>query len=288
MLQLQTSSTNKHHRHLTTKTLSSKLFVFAVLTLLCILISLPQPMTCHGDETAGDNYVGARPTKSLEHVITNRVNPTSTKPQRLLVVSLDGFRHDFMEIHSAPILQKLANDGVKAKSMTASYVTKTFPNHHTIATGLYEESHGIIANRMYDPVLNKSFNHCSTPDCGNWYGGEPIWNSNELNNREEARKRSRLRRHASSHTLSPLVRRSGAVYWPGASASINSMNVTYSIPYSGPSDEDYMTLRQRFDKIVEWFTDDSNPINLGVVYSESPDRECHKYGPESLEVGSVL
>ena len=31
----------------------------------------------------------------------------------------------------------------------------TFPNHFSIATGLYEESHGVIDNFVYDPNLKR-------------------------------------------------------------------------------------------------------------------------------------
>ena len=35
--------------------------------------------------------------------------------------------------------------------MTNQFQTKTFPNHWTMVTGLYEETHGIVANQFYDP-----------------------------------------------------------------------------------------------------------------------------------------
>ena len=41
--------------------------------------------------------------------------------------------------------------------MTNQFQTKTFPNHWTMVTGLYEESHGIIANVFYDPIMNKVY-----------------------------------------------------------------------------------------------------------------------------------
>ena len=259
---------------------------YMLISFLLLVVSLNLTLSHEGDVETADNNAGgsARPTKSVKHNVTNRITPTSTQPQRLLLISLDGFRHDFLDIHSAPTLTKLASDGVKAKSLTASYVTKTFPNHHTLATGLYEETHGIIANRMYDSEFNEGFNHCSTPACGKWYGGEPIWNSNELNNGDESRKRSRYRRHGGASHTEQVTRRSGVVYWPGASASINNMNVTHDIPYLSSDSKGYLTLRNRFDIILDWFSDDTDPINLGVVYYESPDRECHTYGPESAEV----
>ena len=47
-----------------------------------------------------------------------------------------------------------------------AFVTKTFPNHWTLVTGVYEETHGIVANHMFDPVLNESFGMST---CGTWW-----------------------------------------------------------------------------------------------------------------------
>lgn len=34
------------------------------------------------------------------------------------------------------------------------FVTKTFPNHWSIVTGVYEEVHGLVGNTVYDKALN--------------------------------------------------------------------------------------------------------------------------------------
>ncbi|HEX8637669.1 MAG TPA: alkaline phosphatase family protein, partial [Pyrinomonadaceae bacterium] len=68
----------------------------------------------------------------------------------VILISLDGFRYDYLEKFNPPTLNKLAREGVRAKWMIPSFPTKTFPNHYTIATGLYPENHGIIENNIYD------------------------------------------------------------------------------------------------------------------------------------------
>lgn len=44
-------------------------------------------------------------------------------------------------------------------------------------TGLYPESHGIVSNTMYDPVLNATFSLSDSTQVrdGRWWLGEPIW-----------------------------------------------------------------------------------------------------------------
>lgn len=94
----------------------------------------------------------------------------------LLVVSLDGFWYKYLDLYDTPNLRELASKGARAEYMKNVYVTKTFPNHFTIATGLYEESHGIVGNSMYDPLLNETF-HLSNTQTRWWDNGKvvPIW-----------------------------------------------------------------------------------------------------------------
>ncbi|KAH0894924.1 hypothetical protein HID58_057353 [Brassica napus] len=48
----------------------------------------------------------------------------------------------------------------------------TFPNHYSIATGLYPAYHGIIMNSFTDPVTGDKFNKGLDPK---WWLGEPLW-----------------------------------------------------------------------------------------------------------------
>lgn len=61
---------------------------------------------------------------------------------------------------------------------------QTFPNHFSIVTGLYPPSHGIVANHFFDPVLEEVFHiHDRGNDSsGQWFIGEPIWNTIKLKN----------------------------------------------------------------------------------------------------------
>ena len=61
----------------------------------------------------------------------------------VILVSYDGFRWEYMEKVHTPNLNVIASNGIKAKHLLNTFVTKTFPNHFTLVAGLYEESHGI-------------------------------------------------------------------------------------------------------------------------------------------------
>ena len=51
-----------------------------------------------------------------------------------ILVSMDGFRSDFIERGLTPTLATLAKKGVYAPYMKPSYPTITFPNHYSIVT----------------------------------------------------------------------------------------------------------------------------------------------------------
>uniref|UniRef100_A0A8C1HVW5 Ectonucleotide pyrophosphatase/phosphodiesterase 1 n=1 Tax=Cyprinus carpio carpio TaxID=630221 RepID=A0A8C1HVW5_CYPCA len=104
--------------------------------------------------------------------------PVGFSKPPLLLVSLDGFRAGYMEAYSSllPVINKLRKCGTSTPYMRPAYPTKTFPNHYTIVTGLYPESHGIVDNKMYDVTRNASFSLKADEKFNPaWYQGEPVW-----------------------------------------------------------------------------------------------------------------
>lgn len=60
--------------------------------------------------------------------------------------------------------------------MRPVFPTSTFPNHYSIVTGLYPESHGIIDNTFTDPSKNATFVHYNEARFdSSWWKGAPIW-----------------------------------------------------------------------------------------------------------------
>ena len=71
----------------------------------------------------------------------------------LILVIFDGFRYDYLEKTSLPNFERLVQNGAKPVSVVPAFTTKTFPGHHTIATGLYQESHGIIGKFIIETCI---------------------------------------------------------------------------------------------------------------------------------------
>ncbi|NBX60693.1 MAG: alkaline phosphatase family protein, partial [Opitutaceae bacterium] len=78
-------------------------------------------------------------------------------PNPLILISIDGFRWDYLARYAAPVLQQLAAQGVRAERMNPVFPSKTFPNHYSLVTGLYPEHHGIVSNWFFDPAFGETF-----------------------------------------------------------------------------------------------------------------------------------
>ncbi|XP_023655396.1 ectonucleotide pyrophosphatase/phosphodiesterase family member 5 isoform X3 [Paramormyrops kingsleyae] len=130
---------------------------------------------------------------------------------KLLLVSFDGFRWDYLHRVPTPNFDALIKDGVQVERVENVYITKTYPNHYTMITGLYAESHGIVANEMYDPNLNLTFNmdKMEIYDSRWWDEAVPLWVTNQI----------------AGH-------RSGAVMWPGSDVKIHGIYPTYYLVYN--------------------------------------------------------
>ena len=99
----------------------------------------------------------------------------------LILISIDGYRADYLERGRSPTLVALAAGGVRAESLRPAFPTLTFPNHYTIVTGLYPDHHGIVNNRMVDPVSGKAFVYTDPKSIADpaWWGSDPLWVSVE-------------------------------------------------------------------------------------------------------------
>eukprot|EP00835_Amoeboradix_gromovi_P005278 NODE_482_length_7826_cov_0.560114.p2 type:complete len:316 gc:universal NODE_482_length_7826_cov_0.560114:7630-6683(-) len=102
----------------------------------------------------------------------------------VLLISLDGFRYEYLERGLTPYLQSMMKNGVHSK-LQPSFPSSTFPNHMTLLTGLHPQDHGIVDNKFYDLEFNETFDF-QVPSIANdpkWYTGETIWQTVENANK---------------------------------------------------------------------------------------------------------
>ena len=96
--------------------------------------------------------------------------------QSVVLISIDGFRWDYIEKHDAKNLKIISEQGVRATKMRPVYPTKTFPNHVSIITGLLPVNHGIVDNRFCDTERNECYKMGKGKDDSTWLNGIPLWN----------------------------------------------------------------------------------------------------------------
>ena len=181
----------------------------------------------------------------------------------VILISIDGMRNDYLELYKPPTLNRLAAEGVRAKWMQPAYPTKTFPNHYTIATGLYPDNHGLIENNMYDAERNKVFSLSdrSAVQDPAWWSGEPIW-----------------------VTATKAGRVAGAYFFPGTETLIQGLAPKYWKDYDGKVPNE-----QRVDTVLSWFMlpPAERPTMITMYFSDVDDAG-HAHGPESTETRDAL
>ncbi len=181
----------------------------------------------------------------------------------VLLVSIDGFRHSYLEdpAYDAPNLRALAKEGVAADGMIPAFPSKTFPNHYTIATGLYPAHNGIVGNRMMDPVTKEVFSMSNREAVQNakWWSGEPIWVTAEKQGCPTA-----------------------PFFWPGSEAPIGGIHPAHVIAY-----DDAMPNSERVAKVLGWLSD-ATPVCFVTLYFNDVDNAGHHFGPESQQVKDAI
>jgi predicted AlkP superfamily pyrophosphatase or phosphodiesterase len=184
--------------------------------------------------------------------------PEQRNKPYLILISVDGFRWDYQDLFETPALDRLAARGVRAESLQPVFPTLTFPNHYSIATGLYPANHGIVANDFPDPDSDDWYLHkrAKIVRQSRWYGGEPIWVAAERNGMVSA-----------------------AFFWIGTEADIEGIRPTYWHKF-----DDNISGKRRVKQVLKWL---QMPVetrpHLIALYFEHVDRITHANGIGSRE-----
>ncbi|WP_396596122.1 ectonucleotide pyrophosphatase/phosphodiesterase [Dokdonia sp. R86516] len=182
----------------------------------------------------------------------------SLKKPYVILISLDGFRHDYVNTYNPPYLSSFIEEGSQAASLIPSFPTKTFPNHYTIATGMYPDNHGLLANSYYNYEKKKTYSigNRETVVDGSFYKGTPLW----VNANSEG-----------------MV--TASYFFVGTEADIQGVHPTYYYNYDGK-----VTNQERVDQAIKWLEmpEQTRP-HLITLYFSDMDDTGHRYGPNSKE-----
>lgn len=182
----------------------------------------------------------------------------------VILVSLDGFRPDYQARFDTPNLDRLTREGVHAEGgMIPVFPTKTFPNHYSIATGLYPAHHGIVGNTIYDPDMDSWFriSDREAVEDSRWWLGEPIWVTAEKQGMT-----------------------AGTFFWPGSEAPVDGVQATYWKRFDAG-----IPARDRIDEVVHWLElPESERPRLVTLYFADTDHAGHDHGPDSDDVREAV
>ena len=196
--------------------------------------------------------------------IENDVSVINDLGPTVILISLDGFRWDYLSKTDTPNLDILVENGVISESLIPVFPSKTFPNHLSIVTGCYPENHGILSNNMYDQEWDAEYYIGENSDPvkdGRWYDAEPIWVT--------AEKQGKL---------------TGTYFWPGSEAEINGTRPSYYGVYDGN-----ISREDRVQKILEWIDlpKQSRPVFMTLYFSDV-DSWGHNIGPDAIGMNSII
>ncbi|TGO66237.1 hypothetical protein BOTNAR_0065g00230 [Botryotinia narcissicola] len=206
----------------------------------------------------------ARFTKEHQTFLSNG---TALFAPTTILISLDGFRADFLKRGITPRLNTFVEEGISPVYMNPSFPSVTFPNHYTLVTGLYPESHGVVGNTFWDETLQEEFYYTKSEAMHKkWWGGEPLW-----------------------VTAENQGIRTAIHMWPGSEANIMDVEPAYLDKYNGQE-----LLPNKVSRVLELLDkpgrEDSQAAladmrpQLIAAYVPNVDQHGHLYGPNSTEI----
>ena len=184
-------------------------------------------------------------------LLLTRLRTSRATNHQLLVISLDGFRFDYSQLAHTPVLDRLRNRGATFDYMHPVFPTKTFPGHHSMATGLHPDSHGIVGNYMFDASTGKHFSPRRMNDALWWREGEPIWIT---------AKRQGLK--------------TGVCFWLGGQMEFGGLRADLVMPFNHS-----VSKHEQINTVATWLTRDR--ADLVLLYFNEPDHTAHSTGSAS-------
>jgi alkaline phosphatase D len=152
---------------------------------------------------------------------------------------------------------------VRAKALLPSFPTTTFPNHYTIATGLYPADHGIVDNSFWDIDMNLlfRFNDPKVAQDPRFWGGIPLW---------------------------VLAERQGVAaasyFWPGSDYEIGGKRPTYWYPFDGKTKKE-----TQIAQVITWLKlPEAKRPHFITLYFSDADHAGHETGPDSEETRAAV
>jgi predicted AlkP superfamily pyrophosphatase or phosphodiesterase len=198
---------------------------------------------------------------ALLTVLSGLVHSQSTERPYVVLISIDGFRYDYAEKYKATNILAIRDAGATAPSMIPCFPTVTFPNHISIATGLYPEHHGVVGNAFYDPARGETYTMRNSSTDGTWYSGTPLW---------------MLAEQQGVHAAS--------MFWPTSDATWRGFSLRLSYKYDGSIPNE-----KRVQQVIDWLRlPAAERPHFITTYFSDVDHEGHSNGPDAAETRQAV
>ncbi len=175
----------------------------------------------------------------------------------VIVLSLDGFRHDYPARAETPALDRLAAEGASAGRLIPPWPSQTFPGHATLATGVVAQRHGIINNRFID----RQKGGFAYENGAHWYDAMPVW------------------AHATRQGI-----RTHVYHWVGSEGPWQGTETAFWRAFDpGTTDA------TKVEAIIGWLKGPpAERPGLVMSYLGGCDKAGHEHGPDSAEVTACV
>lgn len=179
----------------------------------------------------------------------------------LVLVSVDGFRWDYLDRPEARQMKALADRGVRVTKLRPVYPSKTFPAHLSIATGLHPTGHGIVDNYFCRDDRPDCYSMGAAREDASWLSGTPLWTLVEQQGG-----------------------RAATFFWPESDAVVAG---------TLPSDYRRFNARtphaERVAQVIEWLNAPQiERPHLITLYFSAVDSTAHTYGPDAPQTRAAI
>ena len=179
----------------------------------------------------------------------------------LVLVSIDGFRWDFLDLPEASQMSAIASRGTRVTKLRTVYPSKTFPAHLSIATGLYPTGHGVVDNRFCRSDRADCYRMGHGRKDPTWLAGTPLWTLVEQQGG-----------------------RASTFFWPESDAPIAGTLPTDYRLYDGR-----VPHGKRVAQVVQWLSlPKGTRPDLVTLYFSAVDSAGHTFGPGSKETRAAI
>ena len=181
--------------------------------------------------------------------------------QTLVLVSIDGFRWDYLDWPQAINMRSIAAQGSRVTKLRTVYPSKTFPGHLSIATGLHPTQHGVIDNYFCRSDRTDCYSMGKGRKDPSWLAGIPLWTLVEQQGG-----------------------RASTFFWPESDAPFAN-----KLPTDYRSFDGRVPHRERVQQVVDWLSlpADQRP-DLVTLYFSVVDSASHTYGPTAPATLSAI